>query len=312
MIRTYRQSELTAFVACRRAWAWQYWQKLAPKHSGLILPKTWDTGTILHLGLADYYRGLNPLAVVEAEREKRLALVPPEEQDRWIAGWTKTFQLVTTMLRGYVQWVEETGADVGHTTLSVERTITASVGVVLGDEVIMTGTADREYLDDWGILKLMDHKSVDTLTISGQPQKDQQRATYSVLRLIEEGETYKGAVHNMLRRVGRSARAVPPFYGRHEVVFNEAHLLQHSRHMLRILKDMVGAQQEIEAAFERGDEYGKDIAGEVLFPHPTKDCSWKCPFLAVCPMRDDGSDWEWYLSEWFERAATELTGEEDA
>lgn len=312
MIRTYRQSELTAFVECPRNWGWNYWQKLVPKHSELALPKTSDTGTIVHLGLAALYSGLNPLEPIKAEQERRLALVPDDErQEGWLKAWLKTFQLATTMLRGYVQWVEETGADVGHTTLSVERTLAVPVGEILGDEVWVTGTADREYRDEWERLALMDHKSVDTLTVRGQPQKDFQRSTYSVLRLIEDGETYKMAVHNMLRRVGRTATAKPPFYGRHTITLNETMLLQHSRHMLRILRKMVEAQQEIEAAFARGDEYGKEAAGEILYPHPTKDCDWKCPFLHICPLRDDGSDWETYLSEWFERAATLRPGEEE-
>lgn len=29
-----------------------------------------------------------------------------------------------------------------------------------------------------------------------------------------------------------------------------------------------------------------------IYPNPTRDCSWKCPFLQACINMDDGGDWE--------------------
>jgi hypothetical protein len=52
--------------------------------------------------------------------------------------------------------------------------------------------------------------------------------------------------------------------------------------------------------YQREVEQGK-IVDEVLemldpdlplYPNPTKDCSWDCPFKAPCLAMDDGSDWE--------------------
>ena len=28
----------------------------------------------------------------------------------------------------------------------------------------------------------------------------------------------------------------------------------------------------------------------LAYPNPTRDCTWQCPFIQVCPMFDDGSD----------------------
>jgi hypothetical protein len=36
-----------------------------------------------------------------------------------------------------------------------------------------------------------------------------------------------------------------------------------------------------------------------LYPNPTRDCSWDCPFRTACIARDDGSDWEYMLREMF-------------
>lgn len=34
-----------------------------------------------------------------------------------------------------------------------------------------------------------------------------------------------------------------------------------------------------------------------MYPNPTKDCSWDCPFKAPCLAKDDGSDYEFILQE---------------
>lgn len=37
-----------------------------------------------------------------------------------------------------------------------------------------------------------------------------------------------------------------------------------------------------------------------LYPNPTKDCAWDCPFRAVCVAMDEGADWEYILENEFE------------
>lgn len=39
-----------------------------------------------------------------------------------------------------------------------------------------------------------------------------------------------------------------------------------------------------------------------LYPNPTRDCQWDCPFRSVCLSFDDGSDWEWLLENNYEKA----------
>jgi hypothetical protein len=38
-----------------------------------------------------------------------------------------------------------------------------------------------------------------------------------------------------------------------------------------------------------------------MYPNPTKDCSWECPFRTPCLMQDDGSDYRGYISENYRR-----------
>jgi hypothetical protein len=37
----------------------------------------------------------------------------------------------------------------------------------------------------------------------------------------------------------------------------------------------------------------------IAYPRPSRDCTWKCPFYAVCPMFDDGSAAEEAIAEMF-------------
>jgi hypothetical protein len=38
-----------------------------------------------------------------------------------------------------------------------------------------------------------------------------------------------------------------------------------------------------------------------LYPNPTSNCVWDCPFVAPCMAKDDGGDWEYLLFENYER-----------
>lgn len=41
-----------------------------------------------------------------------------------------------------------------------------------------------------------------------------------------------------------------------------------------------------------------------LYPNPTRDCSWDCPFRSMCIAMDEGADWEEYLNDFEERIET--------
>lgn len=59
--------------------------------------------------------------------------------------------------------------------------------------------------------------------------------------------------------------------------------------------------------FQKDVEYRKMLAEgyemlnpkTILYPNPTRDCYWECPFRDVCIAMDDGNDWTWMLTEYF-------------
>lgn len=51
---------------------------------------------------------------------------------------------------------------------------------------------------------------------------------------------------------------------------------------------------------------GKEILNPstILYPNPTRDCAWDCPFQAMCVAMDEGADWEYYIDEFEVRNET--------
>jgi hypothetical protein len=88
-------------------------------------------------------------------------------------------------------------------------------------------------------------------------------------------------MYTMLKKVKRSARAQPPFFDQHEIMFNDRAIRSMWLRTHRRIQQMLDAR----AALAEGQSHQY-----VVPPRPSKDCSWKCPFVAVCPMADDSSE----------------------
>lgn len=100
-----------------------------------------------------------------------------------------------------------------------------------------------------------------------------------------------GVLINMLRKVKRTVRANPPFYGRHEVHFNLDEIRNHWRHVVSIAEDI----ERTRARLDAGEDHHR-----VVPPVQNRDCTYACPFFAVCDMFDDGSDVEGALASKYE------------
>lgn len=283
---TLRQSEL--WEPCRRRWAISYRKRYEPIRR---YPSKAETGTLVHKGLEAYYLGKDWVPAVQALWDEGAASL--ESEPRWLAEYVKALDLAKIMLRGYEQFLEETGADIGWIIQGVEREIKVPFGVVevpgYGTfDVSVTGHVDLEIVDQYGLPRLVDHKTRDNLAATSADMMDLQRPTYAVLRKLEDGTTYHGAIHNVLKRVKRTSRATPPFYTRHEVHFSEQRLLKHWKLMDYRIRQLV----PLAVGIENGTV---PLDSPALPPEPHRDCSWRCPFLDICPMFDDGSSWDWLL-----------------
>lgn len=279
-----RQSEVKRFKRCPRS------EWLGYRHSGRGLRLQVsevgirDLGTLVHAGVAGYYTHGDALAPVQEERARLVAA------EAWTPEWESALQYAEIMLDGYVQWVAEWGVDVGETTVCVEERLELPFGFYHGEEVVVTGKLDRVVTDDLtGEYILEDTKT--TQTLEPPPlQVDDQLLTYCLLAR-EAGMPITRVRHNMLRKVKRGPRAVPPFYARVEVPVNEEQYDAHELHLESTMDALVSSIVRREA----GDSHHLTNP-----PNPTRDCKWDCDFLPVCPMLDDGSDWEGMLNAMYE------------
>jgi hypothetical protein len=241
-----------------------------------------DIGTILHACMDAYYQGLD-YRVVLADAQETLRQQLGENLPK---EWLDVFNLVGIMMSGYIQWIANEYGDVGETTLYTEKEIVVPIGQLHGDDVVLTCTIDRIIQNNLsGDVIIEDTKTVATFTdYVQQLQVDDQGLMYAIMAKGGLGLPVHRFRHNMLRKVKRTAAAVPPFYMRHEVYYSEEQLDNAWTHMVAILSRMVLALQSVELDEEQHHAF--------LYPNPTRDCTWRCDFLPICPMMDDGSYWQ--------------------
>lgn len=286
-VRRFTNSELSTWRQCRRRWYLTHYRKLGPICEETVSAAS--LGTLVHFGLETYYSGHNPAATLADVRDYIAADL--EDAD-FVSEPTKYKKiqkqgdLAVTMLEGYFEWLEETGADSDLEFIAAER----HIEVELKPGVSLLGKLDAKIRRrSTGEEFFLDHKT--TMSIEQteeQAYRSSQFRTYALLEYLEalaagELPSTSGVLVNMLRKVGRTAASKPPFYGRFEFSFNSIML---RNHWVQVMAEI----ERIEWATEALDEGLSHHT--VVPPSPSRDCSWMCPFKAICPGFDDGSDVE--------------------
>jgi hypothetical protein len=286
--RPISNSEVAVFKRCRRRWWLSQFRGLTPLRQAATGPAA--LGTRIHTHLALYYDPAQELTVEDVLglwENDTIELYASYPGDTDLPGES---ELGRIMLEGYFEWLAAEGADSDLEIVSAERSVSLPVLDWNGPRpVTLVGKTDMQVRRRSNNARLfVDHKSVGNLAdLPKIADIAEQFLHYGVLELMEhlqtvgtlEGASFAdGGMYNMLRKVKRTARANPPFYGRHEV--------RHNRDVLRSYwVRLLGEIAEIQRAEDRL------LAGEdhraVAYPTPTKDCSWDCQFRAVCPMLDD-------------------------
>lgn len=260
----------------------QYYLKLRRKHEGVS--KARDTGILVHAALYQYYTagGIDGEAsrdlmftFLENARDADMLKVPEEER-KDIEDIHKTSKI---LCEGYLEWLHETGADIGYKFDHKELELRTD-GPVEGTEIMgiidLGGTHEMS-----GDLFVMDTKvtksfedMLKTLHIM------EQGPMYAVLAKITDPNPKRGfrVVWNMIKNNKQSARAKPPFYLRYELAINSDQLRQ-------FYSQLQGQIEEILRTEDRLNKGESHI--QVAYPTPTKDCAWMCPYFAVCGLMND-------------------------
>jgi PD-(D/E)XK nuclease superfamily protein len=270
-LRHLNQSELTTYLRCRRKWNWSYLEGFTTPRYNTNL----STGTAVHKALQAHYKGLDPFAALVEYWDLTAENILPD--DPCMAQVAKDVSLSNIMMEGYLEWLAEEGADAGLTPVAVEE----KVEMQLLSDVVLHGTVDLVLADPDGNMFIIDHKTTNAFGALADRRLvlNFQLLTYATLAEEFFGAAPAGAQLNMLRKVLRTGTAKPPFYQRESVHFNSFQLDNHRAHMQAIATELMA----VESRVREGDMSG-------VWPVVDGDCSWKCPFLSVCPMADDGSD----------------------
>jgi hypothetical protein len=297
-------SELQTWKRCRRKWWLAWYRQLSFKNQTFVGARS--VGDRVHRALQQWYvpegqPRVDPRAALErvvVEDWTQIATLARErnvDEDRLTvlaAEFAQSTNLERAMVEGYVQWLEETGADADLRIVASETALEAPVTVNVGQgvkrderEFKFIGKLDvraRRTTDD--VRLFFDHKTVGDLKGPAVtlPQNEQM-LHYMLLEFLNtpEGETRcDGALYNMLRRTKRTARAQPPFYDRVEVRHNPYELDSYRTRALAASADILRTIDLLNDG---------RLHLEVAYPSPRSDCRWDCDFFAVCNLFDDGS-----------------------
>lgn len=303
-VRLISNSEIQDFKQCPRKWWLAWYRGLALVGESQTGVK--HTGTRLHACLAEYYvpEGQKPVHPLDThaklQEDTLLAFANRINETEGVydsaelRALQKDFALERAMLEGYMEWLAETGVDEDLEVIASEVYMQArlmpgmwsrgrsATGVYQDVDIIGkidTRTRNRRT----GTRRFMDHKSRGNLT-PGMLRQSPQMLHYHLLEWLstEQGEARcDGALYNMLKRSKRTAAATPPFYARLEIPHNR-HELENYKLQLQSTVDNI---LYIEHTLDRGKPHQ-----EAVPPAPNDDtCKWKCPFVSVCHMFDDGS-----------------------
>lgn len=277
--REVSNSEMRVFQRCPRQWALTYHWRYQTRPEGVAPLGKAQLGGNIHLALeAWYHHGLDPLAVlrwVYAELARERPAFEPDLR--------KELSLGLAMLEGFLAWTSAEGIDADLRVVAVERVLRVPVQTRLGT-VILRGKLDQvvQRVGD-GALLVRDWKTVDSLAKANSLLLDQQMRFYALLLSLlyrGTGQRVDGALYVMLRRVKRTIRANPPFYGQVHVSYNRHDLNATYARVTEVAARIL----EAHAALDAGADHHA-----VAYPNPTDMCAWACPFYLACPLLDDGS-----------------------
>jgi hypothetical protein len=316
--RYFTNSELALKRRCSRKWYFNHYLKIFRQRE--TMNEAQYTGILVHLALAEMYnKGQDPLGLIAFQAATDRA---SEEQaligatDMTQATIEKNIQVIgiaeefaNIIVEGYIEWLEEEGADSYLQFLSAETELAVRFPAETiqdmrpGNEVFLLGKLDARFLDERSDATVfMDHKTVQNFPdMEKWAHLNPQFLYYGLIEYLdmlsqaEAGEGgpgiwTDGGIINMLRKVKRTARSNPPFFKRKDV--------RHSIHELRNF--FARTSGEIMAILDDEDQLDAGVDHHIVCaPNATRDCAWDCPYIQLCSIVDDGSDATGFIDEAF-------------
>lgn len=328
-------SDRNNFLRCRRKWNWQspLRSNLTPK--GEDAGALWF-GSGFHFAMEDYFgyrRFSEPMQAF-------IAYAKAFPQEKLPYNVTEMVELADKMFEHYFNWEKQRGVkyktvwDGDKPLVEMDwRLPIPGLFNAQGEQVYAGGTFDRIVVDEYGRYWVLDYKTAKQFDIH-KLATDVQVTNYTWAATTIFGSQFEGCIWQQHIKAWPDE---PEVLKKGGLSVNKQ---QHTSHFLYRKKlielygpdsqswdpkyiDMLNhlAMQETEEGdkFIRRDEIRRNtyqIESEIrnlymvstdmvnpnisLYPNPTRDCSWECPFREACIAMDDGSDWQGIIDGGFE------------
>lgn len=285
-------SELTTFKRCKRKWYLGYFESYGHPER-LEATGALALGSRVHAALEGHYgHGDDPLELLN--RIYDLGFNEIDDDPFAHKELAAEQALALLMLEGYLEWIEETGADEYLSDLEIEKTITVpnfipGVNLVGKLDVMAIRTTDKRRM-------FIDHKTVQNLAdfINTVDIYEQFPFYCMLLKLADPTQQIDGGIVNLLRKVKRTQRSTPPYYDRLTVRVNAQQLASMWRRTHAAVTEIVELRRKLEK--NKSDPNAHQY---LAYPSPQSDCKWSCSFVGVCGQMDDGSRWQENLNDNF-------------
>lgn len=293
-------SEIQTWKDCHRKWWFVYYRQLGLKRENRETSGPRSLGTRVHLALEGMYtndaNALETLKEIYDYEIENMQAKGAWETD--LDAIRKEYDLANAMVSGYLQWVEEEGIDDGIELVAAEDVVEVPSAI---PGIMLRGKMDQRVVRTLDSARLFrDFKTVQELTTPAKILPiDEQMKFYMLLEYIQSLEATggepqwrtDGGLYTMIRKVKRTASAKPPFYGQLEVHHNIETIRSMWKRVARVIEELYDARVALDAGADH--QY-------IAYPRPSRDCTWKCDFFAVCAMADDGSDLDGMLDSYYE------------
>ena len=293
-------SEIQTWKDCHRKWWFAYYRELGIKRSEGETSGPRSLGTRVHAALEYMYtEGGNALEFLKTIYDDAIAEFI--EQGRFsddVDAVRKEYDLAHAMVSGFLEWVQENGIDEGIELVAAEDVIEIPSHI---PGINLRGKLDQRVVRKVDGARLFrDFKTVQSLTVPAKTLPlDEQMKFYLLLEYLlsiqETGSEPQwrtdGGLYTMLRKVKRTATAKPPFYDQVEVQHNITTIRNMWTRVAKVVEEIYDARMALDAGSDH--QY-------IAYPRPSRDCTWKCDFFAICPMADDGSDLEGMIGTYYD------------
>lgn len=300
-----RNSERQSYKRCRQRWWWSYVERNQPKNTSKAL----RFGDLVHQALEAYYipgrkRGPHPAKTFTHLYQEQLKVKSQFGYKDDEGEWVDAGVLGVAILEHYV---ETYGPEKHIEILLPEMAFQYDLTNPKNGKYVCTavGKLDIVYRDHnmpaKSSIGLMDHKTAASISTT-HLALDEQAGTYWAVAplflrqkgLLADDQDIAHILYNFIRKAAKderprnaaglylnkdgsvSKKQPPPYFQREKVYRDDA---DRENILRRIMMEAWEMEQVKKGKLP-------------VYKHPTRDCSWDCPFVAPCELHETGSDHE--------------------